>query len=432
MRRQLEAIQKVYPEFAHLSVVDIAGARVVAATGGIFEGGDASGRPVFEEGRKGLFVADVHDAVRLANLLPRPASGEPLRFLDVAAPVLGPDGRPTRVLGAHLSWQWTSALQQRVLAPVEARRGVQILLVDTHGAVVLPPDAAIAVGTPLQRVLGPAGADPRAAWADGTEYLRAEAPTFATGSFPGLGWRVVVRQPMAVVLAQSDRLRNLLLAGGLGLGLLAAGLGWLIAGRLARPVSQLARAASELALGTNLQSASEEELHEVAVVREAFQRVTGEALARAERLLRELDATYEGAPVGLCVVGVDLRYVRANRVWSDAFVAAGRTVAGTALHDGPLPELEQAIAAALQTGDAQALELEGDRQDPHRIWQTQLAPLRGADGAVVGVSVVATDVTLLRQAERALRQADDRKTQFISMLAHELRNPLAPVINAME
>ncbi len=38
----------------------------------------------------------------------------------------------------------------------------------------------------------------------------------------------------------------------------------------------------------------------------------------------------------------------------------------------------------------------------------------------------------LRQSERALREADRRKDEFLAMLAHELRNPLAPIRNAAQ
>jgi PAS domain S-box-containing protein len=40
------------------------------------------------------------------------------------------------------------------------------------------------------------------------------------------------------------------------------------------------------------------------------------------------------------------------------------------------------------------------------------------------------DITESKQAEQALRKADQRKDEFLAMLAHELRNPLAPIRNA--
>ncbi len=42
------------------------------------------------------------------------------------------------------------------------------------------------------------------------------------------------------------------------------------------------------------------------------------------------------------------------------------------------------------------------------------------------------DLTELRRAEQALLEADRRKTEFLAVLAHELRNPLAPIRNAVQ
>jgi PAS domain S-box-containing protein len=58
------------------------------------------------------------------------------------------------------------------------------------------------------------------------------------------------------------------------------------------------------------------------------------------------------------------------------------------------------------------------------------APIRDARGRIVGVVLVFRDVTERRGAERALEAADHRKDEFLAMLAHELRNPLAPIRNA--
>jgi signal transduction histidine kinase len=433
MRRELEVIQKTYPEFAYLSVVDIASAKVVAATGGIFEGGSAKGRDIFEQGQKALFVADVHDAMRLANLLPKPASGEPLRFLDIAAPIRVEGEKPARVLAAHLSWEWTKAMKEQVLAPAEAGRKVQIMLVDTAGRVVLTPDGSTAVGKPLTEVLGPAGADGSKPWSDGRTYLRADAPTFAAGASPGLGWRVIARQPLEAALASSDSLRRYFLAGGLALGLLSAIGGWFWAARIVRPVEDLARDAAALAPGANLPAAPGDEPLEVALVRGAFQRVAGDALARAERLMGELETVYRGAPVGLCVVGRDLRYARANQVWAEAFGFEPDGGSGASSFADRAPAaLVDAVKTVFEMGTAWSAEVSTGAQERERVWQTVLAPVNGSDGRPAAVSVVATEVTEMRRAERELRLADERKTQFIAMLAHELRNPLAPVRSALE
>jgi PAS domain S-box-containing protein len=58
------------------------------------------------------------------------------------------------------------------------------------------------------------------------------------------------------------------------------------------------------------------------------------------------------------------------------------------------------------------------------------APIRDAHGRIVGVVLVFRDITQRRGTERALEDADRRKDEFLAMLAHELRNPLAPIRNA--
>ena len=58
------------------------------------------------------------------------------------------------------------------------------------------------------------------------------------------------------------------------------------------------------------------------------------------------------------------------------------------------------------------------------------APIRDARGRIVGVVLVLRDITERRSAERVLEDADRRKDEFLAMLAHELRNPLAPIRNA--
>ncbi|WP_230026310.1 ATP-binding protein [Massilia sp. Bi118] len=59
-------------------------------------------------------------------------------------------------------------------------------------------------------------------------------------------------------------------------------------------------------------------------------------------------------------------------------------------------------------------------------------PIRDAGGAVSGIFVEGSDVTLRKQVEDELRAANRQKDQFLAMLAHELRNPLAPIMTAAQ
>jgi PAS domain S-box-containing protein len=58
-------------------------------------------------------------------------------------------------------------------------------------------------------------------------------------------------------------------------------------------------------------------------------------------------------------------------------------------------------------------------------------PTHGDDGEVDGWVAAITDVTDRHVMEQALLEADHRKDEFLAMLAHELRNPLAPIRNAL-
>jgi len=61
-----------------------------------------------------------------------------------------------------------------------------------------------------------------------------------------------------------------------------------------------------------------------------------------------------------------------------------------------------------------------------------VSPVRDEGGAIVGASKIARNITERKRAERALQEADKRKDDFLAVLAHELRNPLAPMRNAAE
>jgi PAS domain S-box-containing protein len=67
-----------------------------------------------------------------------------------------------------------------------------------------------------------------------------------------------------------------------------------------------------------------------------------------------------------------------------------------------------------------------------------VSPVRDAEGRLVGASKIARDITARKRAEaelaaalRQLQEADRRKNEFLGMLSHELRNPLAPIRNSL-
>jgi PAS domain S-box-containing protein len=59
------------------------------------------------------------------------------------------------------------------------------------------------------------------------------------------------------------------------------------------------------------------------------------------------------------------------------------------------------------------------------------APVRDESGAPRGSVGAFIDITDRKRSERALRESDRRKDEFLAVLSHELRNPLAPIRNAL-
>ena len=112
----------------------------------------------------------------------------------------------------------------------------------------------------------------------------------------------------------------------------------------------------------------------------------------------------------------------ANRFWLEEYVP---------------PEdqerLHQAIALAIRDRSVFELEHRVRRADGSSGWTLSRAvPMFDAAGEVYEWIGAASDITERRAAEEKLRQADRRKDEFLAMLAHELRNPLAPIGAAAE
>jgi two-component system CheB/CheR fusion protein len=66
----------------------------------------------------------------------------------------------------------------------------------------------------------------------------------------------------------------------------------------------------------------------------------------------------------------------------------------------------------------------GSRRIPVSV---RLSPILDRAGGIIGISTIARDITERKRMEEALRLADQRKDAFLATLAHELRNPLAPI-----
>ena len=174
----------------------------------------------------------------------------------------------------------------------------------------------------------------------------------------------------------------------------------------------------------------------LATVRSLLRMRQAEEEARAAAV--QWKSTFDALGDGVCLLDGGGRVMRANQallallglsreqVLGQPFEALMRAAAGTEA------ELPPSCGAVLSCREETEVSLGG------RWYRVAANPVEGAAGTVVGAVRILTDITSRRELEDALRQraadlaeADRRKDEFLAMLAHELRNPLAAITNAL-
>jgi signal transduction histidine kinase/CheY-like chemotaxis protein len=151
---------------------------------------------------------------------------------------------------------------------------------------------------------------------------------------------------------------------------------------------------------------------------------------------------FKQAPGFMCVLrGPNHVFEFANDAYER--LIGGRDLIGKAVNDA-LPEAAtqgfiQLLDDAYRSGEpyfarGQPVELRSglDGSLSSRYLDFVYQPIVEADGSVSGIFVQGDDVTERKAAQDELLEADHRKDVFLAMLAHELRNPLAPIAAAAQ
>ena len=152
--------------------------------------------------------------------------------------------------------------------------------------------------------------------------------------------------------------------------------------------------------------------------------------------LDELEAIYATVPVGLCVLDTNLRYVRINNLLAEINgISVADHLGKTVREIVPdlADEVEKLLHQILVTGEpVRDIELTGETQAQpgvKRTWMEQWLPLKNDQDQVIGINIVAEEITERKRMEEALRvtrhKADRQQEELQTVLE---QSPVAIVI----
>jgi diguanylate cyclase (GGDEF)-like protein len=238
LSKSLDQLQRSFTDFAWIGFA-LPDGTVAASTGGLLRGQSVAERPWFKNGLTEASVGDVHEAKLLSSLLAQPASGEPLRFVDIALPIRTADGTVLGVFGAHLNWDWA----RRLVANAEDNDGdtdTTLSVISKDGTVLLGPGLGTKKYEParIAAILNArSGAFPEVAGDNNS--LTAFYVGNGYHEYQGLNWIVTASQPTSVALAAAVRSAKIILGIGAVAGLVGVIMAFFIAWRISGPIHNI-------------------------------------------------------------------------------------------------------------------------------------------------------------------------------------------------
>jgi PAS domain S-box-containing protein len=148
-------------------------------------------------------------------------------------------------------------------------------------------------------------------------------------------------------------------------------------------------------------------------------------------------ALYDAVNVGIAVLDRRFQYATVNKTLCEMTGAAEADLIGRTVFDAA-PEVDERLRATmdglLEHGspvlDVELMVRGRDPDDRPSCWLCSFLPMRDREGRVEAVAMVVKEITERKRFEDAILDADRHKNEFLAVLGHELRNPLAAVQSA--
>ncbi|HSW16806.1 MAG TPA: hybrid sensor histidine kinase/response regulator [Ramlibacter sp.] len=351
--------------------------------------------------------------------------------VSMATPMLR-DGAVDQVLGARMA----PGAWQRLLTRASRPAGAYAVLYDQGHRVIgaAGVDASDAPdGLPEAPQAGTAAAPDRPGRATAQDHRRVYAASHAA---PTTGWRVRMTTPADPI----DQAARAALARALAAAALCLALGmllaWLAARRITAPLQRLAAGRAAAPPEETIPARELDQLR--LALRDTFLRDMA-ANARLNAREQDFQALFAASPVPMAIAHDAHCAVVLHNAAMDALMGPANLAAQQCelrQQGRPLAPQDWPLQRSAVSGEAVtlALELRRGANAPRQL-MANATPLRDSQGRPRGAIATLVDVTERHEAQAARQQAEAAhraKDEFLTMLGHELRNPLSAISAAVD